>query len=54
MMMGAIKDAPASQSMNKIGEDVLVSEMKGGRTWIFLAIAAGVVAIGLIIAMLAR
>jgi hypothetical protein len=54
MMMGAIKDAKASQSLNKIGEDVLVSEMKGGRTWIFLAIAAGVVAIGLIIAMLAR
>jgi hypothetical protein len=54
MMMSAVKDAPASQSMNKIGEDVLVSEMKGGRTWVFLAIAAGLVAIGLIIAMLAR
>lgn len=53
-MMAAVKDAPASQSMSKIGEDVLVSEMKSGRTWIFLAIAAGVVAIGLIIAMIAR
>jgi hypothetical protein len=54
MMMSAVKDAPPDASMNKISEDVLVSEMKGGRTWIFLAIAAGLVAIGLIIAMLAR
>ncbi len=55
MMMSTIKDpAGASQSLNKVDEDVLVGEMKKGRTWVILAILGAVVAIGLIIAMIAR
>jgi hypothetical protein len=55
MMMSAVKDAPgADGSMNKIGEDVLVGEMKKGRTWVLLAILGGLIAIGLIVAMIAR
>ena len=55
MMMSTVKDVPgADASMNKIGEDVLVGEMKKGRTWVILAILGGLVAIGLIIAMIAR
>jgi len=54
-MMSSIKDVPgADASMNKIGEDVLVGEMKKGRTWVILAILGALIAIGLIVAMIAR
>lgn len=54
-MMSSVKDVPgADGSMNKIGEDVLVGEMKKGRTWVILAILGGLIAIGLIVAMIAR
>ena len=38
----------------KVSEDALIGEMKGGRTWVFAAIGAAVVGVVLIIYMMAR
>lgn len=45
---------PGGGTARGVSEDALIDEMKGGRTWVFAAIAAAVIGIGVIIFMLAR
>jgi hypothetical protein len=52
-MMAAIKDDKRTGGSTKISEDALIGEMKGGRQWILLAIAGGVVAVILLIVLVA-
>jgi len=52
-MMAAIKNDPG-QSLNKVSEDALIGEMKGGRSKVLIAIAIAVVAIVLLIVLVAR
>ena len=57
MMMSAIQDpnaAGGTTTKEKVSEDALIGEMKGGRTWIFAAIAAAVVGVGLILYMMIK
>jgi hypothetical protein len=55
MMMQAMPDkGKASMSLNKVSEDALIGEMKGGRTKIIAAIVAGAILIAVVIMMLAR
>jgi len=51
-MMAALKDRGTGGS-SKISEDALIGEMKGGRSWILLAIVGGVIAIFVIILLVA-
>ena len=52
-MMTAVKDERGrATGSTKISEDALIEEMKGGRRWILIAIAGGVVAIILLIVFL--
>jgi len=51
--MPALRDNPGA-SMEKVSEDALIGEMKGGRSKILVLIAIGVVAIGVLIAWLAH
>ena len=53
-MMSAIKNEGAGVSMNKVSEDALIGEMKGGRSKVLIAIAIAVVAIVLLIVLVAR
>jgi hypothetical protein len=53
-MMSAIKQDGAGQSMNKVSEDALIGEMKGGRSKILIAILVAVIAIVLIIVLVAK
>jgi eukaryotic-like serine/threonine-protein kinase len=54
-MTAALRDSGSSASVsNKVSEDALIGEMKGGRNRIFLFIAAGLVAVALIILLVAR
>ncbi len=53
-MMAAIPREAGGTSKNGVSEDALIGEMKGGRTWVFFAIGAAVIGIGLVIFMLAR
>jgi serine/threonine-protein kinase len=53
-MMSAIRQDAAGQSMNKVSEDALIGEMKGGRSKVLLAIVIAVVAIVLLIVLIAR
>ena len=54
-MMAAIpKPAAGGGTAAKVSEDALIGEMKGGRTWVFFAIGAAVIGVGLIIFMMAR
>jgi hypothetical protein len=41
-------------SMNKVSEDALIGEMKGGRKVVIIAIIAALIAIGLIVFFIAR
>src|SRR6185312_873107 len=50
-MMSAIKQDGAGVSMNKVSEDALIGEMKGGRSRVLIAIAIAVVAIVLLIVL---
>ena len=52
-MMPAITDG-AGQSMNKVSEDALIGEMKGGRSKVIIGIIVAIVAVIVIIAMAAR
>ncbi|MDX2089483.1 MAG: serine/threonine-protein kinase [Kofleriaceae bacterium] len=53
-MMTAIKEDPkASGSIAKVSEDALIGEMKGGRGPIFIALAVGLIVVGVIVFMLA-
>ncbi len=55
MMQALRPDAStAGQSMNKVSEDALIGEMKGGRSKIILGIVVAVVAVILIIALAAK
>ncbi|MEP6865206.1 MAG: serine/threonine-protein kinase [Deltaproteobacteria bacterium] len=53
-MMSAIRQDGAGQSMNKVSEDALIGEMKGGRSKVLIAIVIAVVAIVLLIVLIAR
>jgi hypothetical protein len=48
-MMSAVRDDRASQSLGKVSEDALIGEMKGLPAWIKIAIAAGVLAIAIVV-----
>ena len=52
-MMAAIKDDKRATGSSKISEDALIGEMKGGRQWILLAIAGGVIALIVLIVFIA-
>lgn len=52
-MMQAVNVSGGGTARN-VSEDALIGEMKGGRTWVFAAIAAAVIGIGIIIFMLAK
>jgi hypothetical protein len=55
MMTTAIRDSGSSASAgDKVSEDALIGEMKGGRNKIFAFIAIGLVAVVLIILLVAR
>jgi hypothetical protein len=54
MMMSAMPDQRPDGGTSKVGEDVLVGEMKGGRKWVLIAIIGAVVAIAVIVALFAR
>jgi eukaryotic-like serine/threonine-protein kinase len=55
MMMNSLDPkGKASASLTKVSEDELIGEMKSGRQKVILAIAAGVIAILLIILLIAR
>jgi hypothetical protein len=53
-MMSAIKQDGSGQSMNKVSEDALIGEMKGGRSKVLIAILVAVIAIVLIIVLVAK
>jgi hypothetical protein len=52
--MPSLKDRPKASASQKVSEDALVDEMKGGRTPILIAIFVGLIALGGIIFLLAR
>ena len=54
MMIAAVRDSGAHNSLGKVSEDALIDEMKGGRNKIFVLIAVALVVIILIVVMLAR
>jgi serine/threonine protein kinase len=54
-MMAAITDSSgAGQSMNKVSEDALIGEMKGGRSKVIIGIVVAILAVIVIIAMAAK
>jgi hypothetical protein len=56
-MMAALRAGeapPGASGHHKVSEDALIGEMKGGRGKVLIAIAIGVVALVLLIALIAR
>jgi hypothetical protein len=57
MMMTALQDpvgGGGTAKGEKVSEDALIGEMKGGRTWVLAAIGAAAIGVALIIYMMAR
>jgi serine/threonine-protein kinase len=54
MAIGALRDAGAGASADKVSEDALIGEMKSGRTMIMAFIAIGIVAVALIVFLIVR
>jgi len=53
-MMTALTERGGTGTSTRISEDALIDEMKGGRQWILIAIAGGVIALIVLIVLLAR
>ena len=53
MMQAAIRPSDGGGTTKGVSEDALIGEMKAGRTWVFVAIGAAVIGVGLVIFMLA-